>query len=244
LRAVTPAIPRTARSSRGNNIYSNNFNSYEKSSDVIPRVPVPVGTGLLIAGGNGNEVRGNHIWDNWRRGVMLIAVPDAVSGEVGAGTTSNRNRFHGSFMGIGPSGAKLPNGVDFCWDQYPGNTDNCWYDNGDVTTDPPAPFMPEQCSNTSSGAFYPSRGPELSSCAVSQEAGDETRTGSGSNPQYDQRTCVWFQSPPKPGTTGAPGPLPWAGTLRSRRPNRSARGHPCSRAPARTGVWLRPGSAA
>ena len=36
---------------------------------MISRVPVPVGTGLLIAGGNGNEVRGNHIWDNWRRGV-------------------------------------------------------------------------------------------------------------------------------------------------------------------------------
>ena len=196
-----PGYPQDGALFENNNLYSNNFNSFEKGSDVIPRVPVPVGTGILIAGGNGNEVRGNRIWDNWRRGSMLIAVPDVVSGETGAGTTSNRNRFHGNFMGIGPSGAKMPNGVDFWWDQYPGNTDNCWYENGDVSTDPPAPFMPSDCKNTSSGAFYASRSSELGGCAGSLEFGDQTRTGSGSNPQYDANACPWFQSPPKPGST-------------------------------------------
>ena len=59
-----------------NNIYANNFNSYEKDSDVIPRVPIPVGTGILIAEGNADEMRGNRIWDNRRYGTMLVALPD------------------------------------------------------------------------------------------------------------------------------------------------------------------------
>jgi hypothetical protein len=158
---------------------------------VVPRVPVPVGTGMLIAGGNGNEVRGNRIWDNWRRGTMLITVPDVLSGQTGSGSTSHRNRYHDNVMGIGPGGAKLPNGVDFWWDQFPGNTNNCWYDNGDVTTDPPAPFMPSSCENTSSGVFYPSRSAELGGCAGA--------LGGGGDTQYDANACPWFQSPPKPG---------------------------------------------
>jgi hypothetical protein len=34
---------------------------------------------------------------------MLMAVPDVVSGNAGNGSTSDRNRFHGNFMGIGPA---------------------------------------------------------------------------------------------------------------------------------------------
>ena len=90
-----------------------------------------------------------------------MAVPDAASGETGVGSTSNRNRTHGNVMGIAPDGGKLPNGVDHWWDGYPGNTDNCWFNNGAATTDPPGSFMPSNCKNTSSGAFYPSRAPEL-----------------------------------------------------------------------------------
>ena len=41
-------------------------------------MPVPVGTGMWIAGGNHNIVRNNHFWDNWRRGTMLFAVPDQL----------------------------------------------------------------------------------------------------------------------------------------------------------------------
>ena len=44
-----------------------------------PRVPVPVGVGILIAGGNNNNISGNRIYDNWRRGTMLIDVPDSLS---------------------------------------------------------------------------------------------------------------------------------------------------------------------
>jgi hypothetical protein len=201
-----PGYPQDSAVFEKNRIYSNNFNSFLKSSDVVPRVPVPVGTGLLIAGGNNDDVRGNRIWDNWRRGAMLIAVPDAVSDNVGYGTTSNRNKFHDNVVGVAPNGSKLPNGVDFFWDQYPGNTNNCWFNNGNATTDPPAPFMPTDCSNVSSGAFYPSRGAELGGCAAALEFGSQTRTGSGKAPEYDEKQCVWFQSPPKPGASGNPVP--------------------------------------
>jgi hypothetical protein len=57
---------------------------------VVPKVPAVVGTGILIAGGNNNEIRGNRIYDNWRRGTMLISVPEAASGNVGANSTPHR----------------------------------------------------------------------------------------------------------------------------------------------------------
>src|SRR3954454_7265101 len=118
---------------------------------------------------------------------MLIAVPDAVSGHTGYGTTSNRNKFDGNVMGLGPHGGSAPNGVDFWWDQYPGNTDNCWHSNGKATTDPIAPFMPSSCKNTSPGTFYSTRAPELGGCAAALEFGSQTRTGSGKAPEYDER---------------------------------------------------------
>ena len=32
-------------------------------------------------------------------------------------------------MGVAPDGSVEPNGTDFWWDTYPGNTGNCWYGN-------------------------------------------------------------------------------------------------------------------
>ena len=78
---------------------------------------MPVGTGMWIAGGNDNVVRNNYFYDNWRRGVMLFAVPDqVVCGPAGidptllAGcnpaavppSTSYRNEFYGNTMGRTP----------------------------------------------------------------------------------------------------------------------------------------------
>ena len=105
-----PGFPQDSDLVEHNNFYSNNFNPYVKGSDVEPRVPFPVGTGLWIAGGNNNIVRNNHFWDNWRRGTMLFAVPDAfVCGPAPeqpgrlrpatSSSTSYRNRFYGNVMG-------------------------------------------------------------------------------------------------------------------------------------------------
>jgi hypothetical protein len=190
-----PGYPQDGATFEGNNIYSNNFNTFAEGSDVEPKVPVPVGVGILIAGGNGNEVRNNRFWDNWRRGTMLIHVPDSLSDETSTSqlSTSHRNRYHGNIMGRTPSGQRQPNGVDFWWDEAPSQQDNCWFDNGQVTTDPPAPLMPSSCDNTSAGVTYPAKlGSELGPCAGSVASGS-----------HDADTCPWFRTPPKPSGSSA-----------------------------------------
>jgi hypothetical protein len=191
-----PGYPQDSAIFERNSIWDNNFNSYKQGSDVVPKVPVPVGTGILIAGGNHNIVRGNRIFDNWRRGVMLISVPDVLSEETGAFSTSHRNRFFNNVMGVDESGTRLRNGVDFWWDEHPNNHDNCWFDNGQVTTDPPQPFTPSNCQNTSSGATYASKVPELAGCAGSIAADD-----------YNPDACPWFRDPQRPGDS-APSSTP------------------------------------
>ena len=192
-----PGYPQDGATFEGNQIYSNNFNSFVAGSDVEPRVPTPVGVGILIAGGNGNEIRGNRFYDNWRRGTMLINVPDALSDETRTtvNSVSHRNRYHDNVMGVAPNGAKLPNGVDFWWDEAPNQEDNCWFHNGDATTDPPAPLMPSNCDNTSAGVTYPGKfSGELLPCA-----------GSIAGNGYDATTCPWFRTPPKPAPEGGDG---------------------------------------
>ena len=201
-----PGYPQDGATFEKNRIYSNNFNSFVPESDVEPKVPVPVGVGIFIAGGNGNEIRGNMIYDNWRRGTMLIHVPDSFSdeGSTSANSVSHRNRHHNNVMGIAPGGESLPNGVDHWWDEAPGQMNNCWYENGEVTTDPPGPLMPSNCENTSAGVTYSAKfSSELAPCAAAITAGD-----------YDP-TCPWFVTPPKPAPKsgggeggGLPLPLP------------------------------------
>ena len=190
-----PGYPQDSSLIERNNFWANNFNSFAKGSDVEPKIPAPVGTGILIAGGNGNFVQNNRIWDNWRRGVMLMAVPDVAAGETGTHSTSSRNQFRMNTMGRDRSGRGSPNGVDFWWDQYPGNTDNCWYDNGKVTSDPPGGLLPADCDNVSSGVLYPTRAAELGGCAAVLLAPGER--------SYDPGKCPWFRSPPRPGGAGA-----------------------------------------
>jgi len=227
-----PGFPQDSDLVENNNFYSNNFNTYlppcpagvkpgpaapgQKASapggncsDVVPTVPVPVGTGMWIAGGNHNVIRGNHFWDNWRRGTMLFAVPDQlVCGPAGvdpaqlAGcdptkvppSTSYNNQYYGNVMGKDPGGSPKPNGTDFWWDGFLGNTGNCWHDNGSYTSSPPPSplpgasipgFLPENCA-TSVGTTVTGTGneAELLACfaSFSQGVGD----------------CPWFTTPPKP----------------------------------------------
>jgi hypothetical protein len=226
-----PGFPQDSDLVEHNDFYSNNFNSYlprctagqspgpmgpnQGCSDFTPTVPVPVGTGLWIAGGNHNIVRNNRFWDNWRRGAMLFAVPDQlVCGPAGsvdpselAGcdpshvppSTSYNNQFHDNSMGVAPDGSKQPNGTDFWWDGFAGNTGNCWHDNtgvnGDrasLTATPPLGpaagqslpgFLPENCGS-SVGAGGAAQEAELLNCFA-----DFT---------YDTSTCDWFSTPAKP----------------------------------------------
>jgi hypothetical protein len=202
-----PGFPQDSDLVENNNFYSNNFNPYVQGSDVKPSVPVPVGTGMWIAGGNDNIVRNNRFWDNWRRGTMLFAVPDAtvcndpavqVHGcSAGQVSTSFRNSFHDNEMGIGPNGGSQPNGVDFWWDSFPGNTGNCWFQNKaapgkSITSSPSLPPLPN-CNNgqnpgsSTGNGLPPSNEAELVQCLAGFSV-----TG------YDPNACPWFKTPPKP----------------------------------------------
>jgi hypothetical protein len=178
---------------------------------VIPTIPVPVGTGLWIAGGNNNVLRNNHFWNNWRRGVMLFAVPDATVCPPGTTdqiegcdptevNTSYRNRFHNNTMSRSPAGFSDLNGIDFWWDQFPANTENCWYDNvgsagtrASLTATPPISpvagvslpgFLPEDCA-TSIGTVGGPQETELLSCLANFDQGAPT-------------PCTWFATPAEP----------------------------------------------
>ena len=141
-----PGFPQDSDLIENNEFYSNNFNPYLPGSDVVPTVPMPVGTGMWIAGGNNNIVRNNHFYDNWRRGAMLFAVPNSFVGGCGTPSapdcqttdfdTSYRNRFYGNMMG------RTPNGTVDAERQRPGRrrrADFWWDENGTHTASPPPP---------------------------------------------------------------------------------------------------------
>jgi hypothetical protein len=238
-----PGFPQDYDLVENNNIHDNNFNTFlppcapgvkpkppipgENSadpkgncSDVEPTVPVPVGVGLWIAGGNANVVRNNRFYDNWRRGVMLFQVPDQFvcsdpNNQVAncdplatVPATSYRNRFYDNKMGVAPDGSVHPNGnnpalgnADFWWDQGgisvdpTLNTGNCWYNN--TGTDGTAASV---TGLPSPSGVAPDNLP--SDCANSPSVGalhgqvTEELTCS-TVPQGDP-SCPWFTTPAKP----------------------------------------------
>ncbi len=154
-----PGFPADSPEIDHNWIYANNLDLYnDPNAAVEPTVGVPIGVGILWAGVNSGRVHDNYIFDNWRRGTMLLTVPDPLvtpEGNVNPGipcpnpliTTSCDNRYTDNFMGMAPEGYRpppvlkrmgipyggagplLPNGVDFWWDEFPATVGNCWFDN-------------------------------------------------------------------------------------------------------------------
>jgi len=206
-----PGFPQDSDLVEYNNFYSNNFNVYDAKSGINAAEPEPVGTGFWIAGGNQNVIRFNHFYDNWRRGTMLFAAPDATICAPVIGTpvtgcdptkfsTSYDNSFYGNVMGVAPDGTVMPNGTDFWWDSYPTNTGNCWYRNrpapgAQITTSPsPLPDCKDGTDPSSSmGTGDAANEGELTGCLLAIES------GAGYNPTL----CPWFEVPPKPGSSAA-----------------------------------------
>ncbi|MFL5894922.1 MAG: right-handed parallel beta-helix repeat-containing protein [Thermoleophilaceae bacterium] len=211
-----PGFPQQGDLIEDNNFYANNFNPYVAGSDVRPYIPAPVGTGLWIAGGNDNVLRGNRFFDNYRRGVMLFAVPDAtVCGPViGSSTpvpgcdpakvsTSYNNSFTGNIMGVAPSGRTALNGTDFWWDDFAGNTGNCWWGNiaapGHSITSSPA-LLPDCLGGThpelSVGTSYAPNEAELTLCLAGFEI--------SGYPNGNSTICDWTKTPAKPSGSALP----------------------------------------
>lgn len=168
-----PGLPQDSARFVGNRIWSNNENYYDnwlpdgpcheplalrgiELGVVCPVIPLPVGTGIIIAGGNSNRIADNWIWDNWRYGTMLFTVPAFFRGEDGGVDalclvsnqdpaclqpdpedavgdaqvqfdTSHDNWYLSNRMGLTPDGQEILNGMDHWWDE--GGTGNCWLGN-------------------------------------------------------------------------------------------------------------------
>lgn len=209
-----PGFPQQGNIIEDNNFYENNFNPFQAGSDVEPFIGAPVGTGLWLAGGNENVVRNNNFWDNWRRGLMLFAVPDAtVCGPIlGSDTpvpgcsllgisTSYNNKIYGNKMGVSPSGAAKPNGLDLWWDAFPTNTGNCFWNNtgpgGKNATNNSILGLPN-CLNGALPALSIGLGnipaeAELVSCLAGYQV--------SGYPHGEEQVCSWPLTPAKPGST-------------------------------------------
>ena len=72
-----PGFPADSSEIDHNYIYANNLDLYTDRPPVAPLVGVPIGTGIIYAGMNDARVHHNWIFDNWRDGAMLFAVPDS-----------------------------------------------------------------------------------------------------------------------------------------------------------------------
>ncbi len=206
-----PGFPQFGNTVEKNNFYSNNFNVFAEDSDVKPFIPAPVGTGLWLAGGNENIVRNNRFYDNWRRGTMLFAVPDAtVCGPepIGSNTpvpgcnplgvsTSYGNKQYNNIMGVAPDGTVKPNGVDFWWDAFPTNTGNCWWGNKAapgkrlVTS----PLLLPNCVNGTLPATSIGLGDVLNEAELVACLAGFTVAG---YPEGDANTCTWTTTPERP----------------------------------------------
>jgi hypothetical protein len=228
-----PGFPADTSQIDHNLIYSNNLDLYVDNPPVEPLVPVPLGTGIIYAGMNDALVHHNRIFDNWRYGAMLFAVPDAATtaggaeGNVNPGiscpgapengiSTSCGNQFYDNVMGAPPPGFKFPaaldqfgadhssgpgpypNGTDFWWDEFLGNTANCWFDNtgpdgtAGSTGSPPAGQLPSNCS-TSVGGGDGGKEAYLLECSN----GPDDDTG--------PTDCDWWRPAPQPSSDAAEG---------------------------------------
>jgi hypothetical protein len=211
-----PGLPQDHARWSNNRIYSNNSNYYTEYVDtgvcakpmeergymdgtVCPVVPTPVGTGVLIAGGNFNSTDHNWIFDNWRYGTMQFWVPSVLRDEFDPAKqfdTSHHNHTTDNQMGITPEGEIAHNGMDHWWDDE--GEGNCWegntYSRGDRTDNftVPPPGCAEGGSPFTPGA--PVKDAGFLSCSQYDRNDPTWRHPPG---------CEWFDSPSKPDESGA-----------------------------------------
>ena len=203
-----PGMPQDCSKWENNDVYSNNVNFFDNGNQdycaatpfekrprerVCPQFQSPVGAGFAFYGANGNIIRDNRVWDNWRSGYRLFWVPGAVRGDNSQEAqrdTSHNNLIQNNLFGKAPNGDVMPNGVDVYWDEQ--GDGNCWAGNGGIgadgkiTSDPAT--LPTCASGGSKGAV--SRPDKITAevpCATWHPK---------DNP--DPPGCSWFDTPPKP----------------------------------------------
>lgn len=202
-----PGQPQDGSRFENNFVYSNNQDYYKywrdgtckkphrergyENGTVCPTFQVPIGTGILIAGGNDNIVQDNWVYDNWRYGMMQFGVPATLRGEEDPAKefdTSHENSYIGNYMGALFTGPGPRNGLDFWWDGQ--GTGNCWNENTaapgrSVTSDPP--ILPDCDDAPFPGPGVSPKQALIASCAATDPRDPETYDG-----------CDWYEAPPKP----------------------------------------------
>ncbi len=207
-----PGLPQDHARWSYNEVYSNNSNWYTEFVDtgicdlpmakrgymngtVCPVIPTPVGTGVLIAGGNANRTDHNWIYDNWRVGTMQFWVPAPLRDELDPAKlydTSHQNQTTDNHMGTDKAGHIHENGMDHWWDDQ-GNG-NCWENNhyADGHQDDNFVLSPRSCAAGGSqflpGLFVKDAG--FLSCSQYDRADPILR---------HPPACDWFVSPSRPG---------------------------------------------
>ena len=215
-----PGLPQDHARWNRNQIFSNNSNYYTRYVDtgvcakpmrergyltgtVCPVVPVPVGTGLLIAGGNYDSTDHNWIYDNWRNGTMQFWVPSQLRDDYDPTheyDTSNHNHTFANQMGIARDGSIHRNGLDHWWDDE--GVGNCWENNayagGTGTNNFTVP--PPSCAD--GGSLFTPGAPVKDAGFLSCSQYDR------SDPAWSHPAgCGWFDSPQRPGSArGAAAP--------------------------------------
>jgi hypothetical protein len=177
-----------------NRVFGNNADFYRGCRSACPRRAVPVGTGMLLAGGDENTYASNLVYDNWRYGIAQYWIPASVRGEQDPARqrdTSHGNRYIGNLMSVAPSGAVAPNGVDFWWDEQ--GDRNCWQSNASSAGAPRSdPVTLPTCDSTSGGGPYSQQGNPFKTAVVTACAA--YRPG-----RVEPVGCDWLRTPPKPG---------------------------------------------
>jgi hypothetical protein len=210
-----PGMPQDCAKFERNVIASNNEDYFNDERDayckrppaerdpkiVCPTFQVPVGTGIGIFGGNGDVVRGNWIYDNWRDGVKLLHVPAAFRGEPDKGIdTSFDNTFADNMMGVRPDGTRDPNGNDFWWDEQ--GRGNCWSGNkgpGGAEPTSNVPVVPATPLTPRLGGLPPCPGPSTYSQGnVEKTSSQATCATWNPTDNTDPPGCDWFTRPPEP----------------------------------------------
>ena len=127
--AAIPASRRAASVFEKNQIFSNNFNDYatQGSGRRSPSVGVPLGTGILIAGGNADIVRDNKIWTTGAAARCCSPCPTRSAARPGRRPARPRTRRRPRTTTASTTtpwaarraASEKPNGVDFWWDEFP-----------------------------------------------------------------------------------------------------------------------------
>jgi hypothetical protein len=207
-----PGLPQDHARFSDNKIFSNNTNYFRYVKNgvcdrpfmkrdyehgvVCPVIPAPVGSGIVIAGGNYNKIMNNDIYDNWRTGTFQFNVPAELRNEHDPQKqfdTSHYNRYRGNRLGFGPAGNWQPNALDFWWDDQ--GDGNCWGSNnakrGEPTDNALNPQGAPNCENPSQWVeSNPIKLAPLLPCASYDRRGDET----AQNPPG----CTFFNQPDRP----------------------------------------------